>query len=108
MRSSVPLFVSSSFSRRQETKYHPRRLFLCQTFQTDPQCLRISRMSNLGMTRHRHAQWSAAGVVFAVVVVANVFTYWILCRPELEMRAKDPHGYSYLRTVLGQAGGILA
>ena len=65
-------------------------------------------MSKLGMARQRHPQWSAAGFVFAVVVVANVFTYWLLCRPELEMRKKDPQGYSYLRTVLGRAGGILA
>jgi len=43
----------------------------------------------------------------AVVVVANVFTYWLLFRPELKMRENDPQGYSYLRTVLGHAGGIL-
>lgn len=65
-------------------------------------------MSNHGMARQRHPRWSAAGFVFAVVVVANVFTYWLLCRPELEMREKDPQGYSYLRTVVGHAGGIVA
>jgi hypothetical protein len=46
--------------------------------------------------------------MFAVVVIANVFTYWFLCRPEFEMREKDPEGYAYLESVLGHAGGILA
>jgi hypothetical protein len=65
-------------------------------------------MSNIGTAHLSQSKWARAGCVFVFLIVANVFTYWVLCRPEVEMKEIDPKGYSYLQTVLGRAGGIWA
>ena len=58
--------------------------------------------------RLHQTKWSLAGYLLVVVIVVNVFTYWFLCRPELEMKEKDPAGYSYLQAIVGRAGWIWA
>jgi len=64
-------------------------------------------VANDGIVRRRRSKRSFAGYLL-VIILANLFTYWFLCRPELAMRAQDPGGYSYLHAVLSHAGGVWA
>jgi hypothetical protein len=63
-------------------------------------------MSNIRTGGIGQSKWVRPACLFVVLIAANVFTYWFLCRPELEMKKMDAKGYSYLQTVLGRAGGI--
>ncbi len=69
-------------------------------------CSEISHVPTNGIAGLRPTKWSLAGFL-CVIIAANLFTYWFLCKPELEFKANDPGGYSYLQKVLGSAGGIL-
>src|SRR5437588_12944918 len=44
--------------------------------------------------------------ILAVIIIADCGTYWLLCRPELQMHAADAAGARYMDRVLSSAGGI--
>src|SRR5258708_18774778 len=57
-----------------------------------------------------HLRQKPRNVVFmaSIVLVANVCTYFLLCRPDVELPHADPAGFRYMQHVLRSGGGFLA